>query len=172
MKETKLIGMEYFGSRDDDAHTVSLDEVDRSQFYIGIFGARYGSGITEAEYRRAREKGLTCHIYFKTDSTIADDQREKDPAKAAKLASLKAALRQSHVVTEFINTDNLAWKVTADLHDWLVESKRASRADLIPVDISRIFKYAPAELIGRESALSVLSRMRQSGARRERPTCE
>ena len=33
MKDTAFNGMEYFGSCDDDAHTVSLDEVDRSQFY-------------------------------------------------------------------------------------------------------------------------------------------
>ncbi len=169
MKETKLIGMEYFGSCDDDAHTVSLDEVDRSQFYIGIFGARYGSGITEAEYRRARDKGLTCHIYFKGDSTITDDQREKDPAKAAKLDTLKAELRRNHVVTEFTNTDNLAWKVTADLHDWLVETRRASRAELIPVDISRIGKYAPAELIGRETEMKLLSDAWEKAVRSTKP---
>src|SRR5262245_46063227 len=56
MRETKFIGMEYFGSRDETTRQASLDEVDRSQVYVGIFGERYGSGITEAEYRRAREK--------------------------------------------------------------------------------------------------------------------
>src|SRR6516165_12584480 len=81
MRETKLVGMEYFGSREDTTRDVSLAEVNRSHFYIGIFGGRYGSGITEDEYRRAREKGLPCCIYFKVESTIAEDQREKDPAK-------------------------------------------------------------------------------------------
>ena len=47
MRETKLVGMEYFGSREDTTRAVSLAEVDRSHFYLGIFGARYGSGITE-----------------------------------------------------------------------------------------------------------------------------
>jgi len=62
LRETKFVGMEYFGSRDEDTRRASLDEVDRSQVYVGIFGGRYGSGITEAEYRRARELGLPCFI--------------------------------------------------------------------------------------------------------------
>ena len=52
MRETKYAGMEYFGSRDEDTRSTSLAEVDRSQVYVGIFGRRHGSGITEAEYRR------------------------------------------------------------------------------------------------------------------------
>ena len=62
LRETKFVGMEYFGSRGEDTRHTSLDEVDRSQVYVGIFGGRYGSGITEAEYRRARELGLPCFI--------------------------------------------------------------------------------------------------------------
>ncbi|MFQ5472981.1 MAG: DUF4062 domain-containing protein, partial [Dehalococcoidia bacterium] len=48
LRETRFVGMEYFGSRDEDTRQTSLDEVDRSQIYVGIFGGRYGSGITEA----------------------------------------------------------------------------------------------------------------------------
>ena len=54
LREAKFVGMEHFGSRDETTRRASLDEVDRSQLFIGIFGARYGSGITEAEYRRAQ----------------------------------------------------------------------------------------------------------------------
>ena len=53
--EAKFVGMEYFGSGDEPSRVASLQEVQRSRVYVGIFGARYGSGITEAEYRRARE---------------------------------------------------------------------------------------------------------------------
>jgi uncharacterized protein DUF4062 len=55
MRGTKFTGMEYFGSRDESTYHASLDEVDKSHVYVGIFGARYGSGITEAEYRRAQQ---------------------------------------------------------------------------------------------------------------------
>ena len=72
LRETKFVGMEYFGSRDEDTRRVSLDEVDRSQVYVGILGGRYGSGITEAEYRRAWELGLPCFIYFKDEAFCAE----------------------------------------------------------------------------------------------------
>ena len=54
MRETKFIGMAYFGSRDETTRKTSLAEAEQSDVHIGQFGGRYGSGITEAEYRRRR----------------------------------------------------------------------------------------------------------------------
>jgi tetratricopeptide (TPR) repeat protein len=123
MKETQFVGMEYFGSRDETTRRASLDDVDRSSIYVGIFAARYGSGITEDEYRRARERGLSCLIYFKDDTTIPDDLRETDAAQTAKLDALKQEIRKSHITgPDFINPHDLAAKVTADLHRWLFDN--------------------------------------------------
>jgi hypothetical protein len=44
LRETKFVGMEYFRSRDETTARASLDEVDRSVVYVGVFGGRYGSG--------------------------------------------------------------------------------------------------------------------------------
>jgi tetratricopeptide (TPR) repeat protein len=121
MRETKFAGMEYFGSRDENTQRASLDEVDRSQVYVGVFAGRYGSGITEDEYRRARDLKLPCFIYFKRESEIPAEWSEIDAAKIAKLAALKEELRRNHTVAEFNSTDNLAAKVTADLHRWLFD---------------------------------------------------
>jgi tetratricopeptide (TPR) repeat protein/beta-phosphoglucomutase-like phosphatase (HAD superfamily) len=128
LRETKFVGMEYFGSRDEGTRHASLDDVDRAAesgtrgVYVGIFAARYGSGITEAEYRRARELGLPCFIYFKDDSGIPADLRETDPAQTAKLDALKRELRANHLIgPTFKNPDDLAAKVTADLHRWLFD---------------------------------------------------
>jgi hypothetical protein len=121
LRETKFVGMEYFGSRDESTHHASLDEVDRSQVYIGIFGGRYGSGITEAEYRRARERGLPCFIYSKDEANTPAEWRETDPEKAAGLAALKEELRSCHTVSVFITPDDLAAKATVDLHRWLFD---------------------------------------------------
>lgn len=121
-RETRFNGMEYFGSREDTPRDVSLDEVDRSDFYVGIFGGRYGSGITEDEYRRARERNLPCHIYFKDKNTVAPDGLETDPVKIKRLIDLKAELRIAHgQALYFSNPDQLAAFVTADLHRWLME---------------------------------------------------
>src|SRR5688500_4015928 len=103
LRETQFVGLEYFGSRDATTRRASLDEGDRSQLYVGLFAARYGSGITEAEYRRARERGLPCLIYFKDDATIPDDRRETDPAQTAQLDALKTELLREHIANTFNN---------------------------------------------------------------------
>src|SRR5260370_9400441 len=92
MRETKFAGMEYFGSRNETTQAASLDEVDRSDVYVGIFGGRYGSGITEDEYRRARERKLPCFIYFKDEAKIPAKWRDTDKRQIAKLAGLKKDL--------------------------------------------------------------------------------
>ena len=121
MRETKFIGMEYFGSRDESTQQTSLEEVDRSQVYIGIFGGRYGSGITEAEYRRAREKDIPCLIYFKDETNIPVREQEKDLGKNLRLLALKEELQKSHTITVFSSFDDLRAKVTLDLHNWLFD---------------------------------------------------
>lgn len=93
MRETKFVGMEYFGSRDETTRQTSLYEVDRSQVYVGIFGGRYGSGITEAEYRRARERELPCFIYCKNEASLSPEEHETEEEKTAKLIALKQELQ-------------------------------------------------------------------------------
>ena len=129
MRETKYAGMEYFGSRDEDTRNTSLAEVDRSQVYVGIFGGRYGSGITEAEYRRVRERKLPCFIYVKDERCITADEMEADADKTRRLRGLKDELHQSHTITIFGNPDDLAAKVTADLHRWLFDEYLAPRLE-------------------------------------------
>ncbi len=120
IRETKYNGMEHFGSRDETTARVSVDEVDRSQLYLGIFGGRYGSGITEKEYRRARELNLTCLIYFKDEEQITE--RDPEPEKAQQLAELMAELRGNHDVSLFTSPEDLAFKATSDLHRWLFDN--------------------------------------------------
>jgi HEAT repeat protein len=123
MRETKFIGMEYFGGREETTRQTSLYEVDRSQVYVGIFGGRYGSGITEAEYRRARERELPCFIYYKDEASLSPEEHETEEEKTAKLIVLKQELKSpdNHTISEFSNPDDLATKVTADLNRWLFE---------------------------------------------------
>lgn len=47
MRQTKLNGMEYLGSRDENTKEVSLAEVDRSDVYVGIrhHGKRVSKGF-------------------------------------------------------------------------------------------------------------------------------
>jgi Domain of unknown function (DUF4062) len=121
-RETKFIGMEYFGSRDETTSQASLDEVDRSQLYIGIVAGRYGSGITRQEYDRAHERGLPCFIYLKDDAAIEPSGRDADPAAGTALAQFKTDLRGRHLIrARFANPDQLATFVATDLHRWLFD---------------------------------------------------
>jgi len=127
LHETKFVGMEYFGSRDETTRGTSLDEVDRSRVYVGIIAGRYGSGITEDEYRRARELNLPCFVYFKSDLDIRPEWRDSDPEKAANLIAFRQDLQRNHIVSEFTSPGDLATRVTADLHNWLVKEYLAPR---------------------------------------------
>lgn len=122
LRETKFVGMEYFGSRDEDTRRASLDDVDRSLVYVCIVAGRYGSGITEAEYERAGELHLPRLVYLKADSTISDEWRETEPEQTAKLDAFRKRLRSNHLKgPDFTSPGDLAAKVTADLHRWLFD---------------------------------------------------
>ena len=129
MRETKFVGMEYFGSRDETTRRASLDEVDRSHVYLGLFGGRYGSGITEEEYRRARKQGIPCFVYFKEEAAIRLADRESDPSTTARLAALKDELKRAHIIQEFVTPDDLSVRVTADLHRWLFDEYLTPRLE-------------------------------------------
>jgi hypothetical protein len=122
LRETKLSGMEYFGSQSEDTRETSLAEVDRSDLYLGVIGGRYGSGITEAEYDRARQRGLKCIIFFKAEEAVPASERGGEPEKYDKLARFKSKLKTNHIVGEpFRTPEQLALGVMASLHRWLVD---------------------------------------------------
>jgi tetratricopeptide (TPR) repeat protein len=161
IREMKFVGMEHFGSRDETTQRASLNEIDRSHLYIGIFAGRYGSGITEDEYRRAREKELPCLIYFKAESSITLDKYEKEPEQQSLLDKLKAELRQAHTVTEFDSPQDLAAKVTTDLYRWLNEEwlPRVKPKETIPtINALHQLPSPPRDFTGRKDELDELMR--------------
>ena len=118
LQDTSFTSMRYFGSRHDAPEQFSLAEIDRCDIYVGIFAHRYGSGITEREYRRARERNMLCLIYFKDETVpVPPAHFERDARALARLESFKAELRTQHVVSSFVSPDNLASQVLADLHN-------------------------------------------------------
>ncbi len=119
MEEMRFVGMEFFGNRPDDTHDASIDQVDLCEVLVGIIGFRYGSGITEAEYRRARKLGLPCFVYFKRADPAQPDLADGDAALASKLATFKQDLLRDHTVKEFSSPEELAANATADLHNWV-----------------------------------------------------
>lgn len=122
MKDTIFIGMEHFGSRPNSPRNVSLEEVQKSNLYIGIFAHRYGSGITEAEYRKAISLGLPVLIYFKEEEPpISNELLESDDDKRTILEKLKIELLNKHTVTKFQSAEELARHVVTDLHNLFID---------------------------------------------------
>jgi DNA polymerase III delta prime subunit len=133
MEEMRFVGMEFFGNRPDDTHDASIDQVDRCEVLVGIIGFRHGSGITEAEYRRARQLGLPCFVYFKREDLSRPELTDGDPALAAKLAAFKSDLMRGHTVKEFSSPEELAANATADLHNWVAARWISLERDAGPV---------------------------------------
>jgi hypothetical protein len=124
MQDADFVGMEYFGSRPETPRAASLAEVDRSDIYVGLFGRRYGSGITEAEYRRARERSLPCLIYVIDEQvTSSTPDGVESPEDATGLVALKRELASDQTISPFRSPDDLATKVTADLHSLLIRRR-------------------------------------------------
>jgi len=124
MRDFEYSGMEYFGSRDESARDASLAEVAKSDLYIGILAGRFGSGITEAEYRAARAANLPCFFYVKRESRIAEDQREKSAEGLERLKAFRHEVTDpeaGHLSQEFSAPDDLASQVAADLHNWVFD---------------------------------------------------
>lgn len=137
MHETKYWGMEHFGCHDEAPHEVSLAEVDRSDLYVGIIGGRYGSGITEEEYRRAREHDLPCLIYFKREAAIPREEPPPEAEQAARHAAFKERLLASHTVADFSDPQELASRVMADVTRTLQDrygTRAQPRQDTRPAD--------------------------------------
>jgi len=133
MSSGKFISMEYFGSRPEGAEQISLVEVDNADIFIGIIGGRYGSGITEAEYQRARQRGLPCFIYFKDEKAISAEGRDKEPERSARLAAFKESLSKHHIITfPFTMPGDLAICVRDDLYRWF-DQRRAAKFAAVAV---------------------------------------
>ncbi len=136
MSGGKFIGMEYFGSRPETTEGASLDEVDRADIYVGIIGGRYGSGITEKEYRRARERDLPCFIYFKDDRAVTAEGRDKEAEKTKLLDAFRLELSKNHIITTpFTTPTELAICLRDDLYRWFDRRRADELARVAAGDI-------------------------------------
>jgi tetratricopeptide (TPR) repeat protein len=117
LRSMKFVGMDYSGPWNEPPLYPSLKEARECDAYVGIFGGRYGSGITAQEYRAARSERKPCFIYLKDESSGAlEADAEQD--KRERLQALKAELLIQHTCEVFTTTEDLAAKITADLSNW------------------------------------------------------
>jgi CheY-like chemotaxis protein len=133
------IRMEVFGARPSDASTVSFDEIDGSDAFVGIYAHRYGfvpngspQSITEQEFdfAHARQKPVFC---FLVDEEYPWPPRhiESEPGRS-RLHAFKARLRQQVVTDVFTSPEDLAYKLAAALGRFLLAAKIKRELDRVP----------------------------------------
>ena len=132
MQTLEYSGMEYFGSRSESAREVSLAAVVACDLYVGLLAGRFGSGVTEAEYRAARNANLPCLFYLKDEARIVEDQRDTSPEARVRLKAFRQELTDPDRVPlaqVFSEPHDLAAQVAADLHNWVFERVLAARLE-------------------------------------------
>ena len=123
--------MEIFGARAEEATSVALDQLEKSDLVIGIYAYRYGFipegsdiSITEQEYVHAKSKGkpVLCFVVDE-DQPWSPKMMEKDAGKIRKLEDFKAKVLKEKVVDFFTTPADLGMKVATSVHNYLSEHK-------------------------------------------------
>ena len=131
---------------------------------IHIVGFRYGSepkgrpadkprrSYTQMEYDIARELNIPVYVFLSADANVRDPYPGEQPedAEAIQLQlSYRQFLQSSNNIRYSFNSKNHLGMLVAGIPLFATADFR--------VDISRILEYAPAELIGREEELALLT---------------
>jgi hypothetical protein len=116
-------GMEIFGARPEEPIQTCIDEVEKSQIFIGIIGMRFGSvhpetgkSFVQIEYETAIDKKLDTLIYFIDEENALIKPNLVDIGEnAKKLKEFKEYLKQRHTVETFIDPNDLVKKFERDI---------------------------------------------------------
>ncbi len=145
---------------------------------IHIVGFRFGAepndrpadkprrSYTQMEYDIARELNLPVYVFLSSDAAVRDPPGSLEQPEDPETTALQLAYRQA-----IKSADSLYYifKDKDDLRNLTAEIDVVRQADF-RVDITRIDKYAPTELIGREQELALLNnawlRVRRAEAKR------
>jgi tetratricopeptide (TPR) repeat protein len=128
------VDMADFGARDDDAKHVSLDELRKSDIYIGIIAWRYGSipkgetrSVTHLEYEEAKRLNIPRFLFLAHPETINQDRSTdlfpaelRDTDHKGSILEFRAEIERERVVDYFTTPDELAREVTSALSSYLL----------------------------------------------------
>jgi CheY-like chemotaxis protein len=131
--------MEVFGARPGDATKVSLEELDNSQAFLGIYAYRYGyipSGsqisITEQEFDFAASRGKDMFCFVVDDKQPwLPSHMDEEPARS-RLEQFKRRIKEQLVVDPFTTPDDLAFKISTSLGRYMITAKVASALENAP----------------------------------------
>jgi tetratricopeptide (TPR) repeat protein len=166
------VTMDAFSLRPElDATGISLSELRSSELYLLLLAWRYGYvpegqelSVTHQEYREARKLGLPCFVFLADPQTDTDLERYpeavRDQDHRDQLLAFRAEVEREQLVGYFTTREELADKVAAALHQYLLDH---------PVDAERLLDLVDMPqhggFVGREQELDdLLQRLRTGGA--------
>ncbi len=135
--------MEIFGARNEEAKTVALDQLEKSDLVVGIYAHRYGFipessdiSITEQEYVYAKnkDKPVLCFVVDE-DLVWPPKMIEKDAEKIKKLEDFKVKILKEKVVDFFTTPSDLAMRIATSVHNFLEENKPLIKASSPKIEI-------------------------------------
>ena len=124
------VRMEVFGARPNEATKASIDEVEASDLFVGLYAHRYGyvpsgskSSITKMELSHARKIGKPTFCFVvDEDHPWPPKYIEEEPGRT-RLAALKEEISGSLIRDTFTTPEDLAFKVAASLGRFLLKQK-------------------------------------------------
>ena len=118
------------GAHPSDPEQLSLREVERTDLFVLVIDDSYGE-ITEREYDKARELDKPCLAYERLGRTSTDPELNRFLKKLSGARGVSSR-------TTFIDAVDLADKVAADVHAWLIQQfRRLSAAQQLEGESSR-----------------------------------
>lgn len=128
--DVNVMGMEEFGARSESPLKTCLNEVERSDIYVGIIGYKLGSieentgkSFTRIEYEEAVKQDKEILIYIIEDDAEINVQHIDFGEKHEKLENFKKLLKEKHTVDFFKNEDDLVQKLDKRFEDLLSSKK-------------------------------------------------
>ena len=117
------VGMEMFGSLDEDQWEVIKRDIDESDYYILIIGKCFGSEVpnegisyTQKEYRYSVSKGIPVLAFLiNENTTVPKTFQETNPVRIEKLAAFRKEVELGRTVSYWSDKNELATEVSISL---------------------------------------------------------
>jgi hypothetical protein len=124
--DVNVKGMEEFGARSETALETCLNEVERSDIYVGLIGYKLGSieektgkSFTRIEYEKAVIEKKEVLIYLINKDAKISGENIDFGEKHEKLQNFKKLLKEKHTVDFFLSEDDLTEKLDTRFEELL-----------------------------------------------------
>jgi hypothetical protein len=121
---------EHAGARPGSVEETSLNEVEATEIYVGLFGQKYGL-VTAEEFMYARALAKPCFVY------IRDKEISRESRLEQFLATEVCDLTKGVTYAYFDSAIELGRQIADDIMAWLIRSHREMTAEINEAKMSR-----------------------------------